>query len=198
MTTIQNLPRTLTKDERKMLYENWNSESWKMLAERNIRFAIKYAKKFKNTGIDEDDLVGISFIGLTIAAKKFDPDLGYEFTTYAEPVIRNHILQEIRRMKYHPYPDISLNDILNNDGDEYERGEIIPDKIFVEDYILFEDSKRIANEIYCRKNMLKKKVILRFYGGKNQQEIGCELGISQSYVSRILKEFKNEIIKKTR
>lgn len=194
MINIQNLPKPLTKDERKMLYENWDSESYLVLAERNMRFAIKCANSFFNTGIEDEDLISLAFVGLLKASKKFKPELGYEFLTYAKLVIKTEILQEVRRRKQHPYPDISLNDVFDNNEGEYERGEKIPDKFCLEDKLFCADLKYEIKKILEEKNELKRNVIQMFLQGKTQSDIGNKMGISQSYASRILREFKNEIM----
>lgn len=52
------------------------------------------AGRFKGRGIEYDDLYQAGCIGLIKAADKFDPQLGYRFSTYAVPVI----IGEIKRM----------------------------------------------------------------------------------------------------
>ena len=99
MIRLENLPDLLSEDEKLDLYRNWNDESYKVLAERNIRLAIKVAKSFRNTGIEEDDLLAIAMEGLVRAAKTFRPDMEFEFSTYAVSVIKNTICLEIRRNK---------------------------------------------------------------------------------------------------
>lgn len=49
------------------------------------------AQRFKDRGIDYDDIFQSGCIGLTKAAKKFDFSKGFKFSTYAIPVILGEI-----------------------------------------------------------------------------------------------------------
>ena len=64
------------------------------LAEENLGLVHLCANRFRNRGIEYDDLYGAGCIGLVKAAKAFDSDRGVKFSTYAVPVI----LGEIKRL----------------------------------------------------------------------------------------------------
>ena len=64
------------------------------LAENNLGLVHLCANRFRNKGIEYDDLYGAGCIGLLKASKAFDPDRGVRFSTYAVPVI----LGEIKRL----------------------------------------------------------------------------------------------------
>ena len=49
----------------------------------NMRLALSVVKKYTNRGIDVDDLVQESIIGLTKAVDQFDYTKGFKFSTYA-------------------------------------------------------------------------------------------------------------------
>jgi RNA polymerase primary sigma factor len=67
------------------------------LVTRNLRFVISVAKKYQNRGIALVDLIGEGNIGLLTAARKFDPDHGVKFISYAVWWIRQAILAAIAR-----------------------------------------------------------------------------------------------------
>jgi RNA polymerase primary sigma factor len=46
--------------------------------------------------VDLDDLIGAGNEGLVLAAKRFDPTLGYRFATYAAWWVQNRMIQRIR------------------------------------------------------------------------------------------------------
>jgi len=49
----------------------------------NLRFVISVAKMYQNQGLDIMDLISEGNIGLIKAAKKFNPDSGLKFISYA-------------------------------------------------------------------------------------------------------------------
>ena len=61
----------------------------------NYRLVISIARKYHRNNINFDDLLQESSIGLIKAVDKFDPDLGYKFSTYASWWIKQAALQYI-------------------------------------------------------------------------------------------------------
>lgn len=75
----------------------------RMLALANLRFVIKIALEYKNWGIPVEDLVSEGIMGLLFAIKKFDPEKGVKFISYAsywiKAFIHNYILSNFSIMK---------------------------------------------------------------------------------------------------
>ena len=61
----------------------------------NLRFVIHVAKNFKNQGLPLADLINEGNMGLMTAARKFKPEKGYKFITYAVWWIRQNILKAL-------------------------------------------------------------------------------------------------------
>src|ERR671912_1013552 len=67
------------------------------LIRANLRFVISVAKKSQNRGMALLDLIGEGNVGLLTAARKFDPDQGVKFISYAVWWIRQAILSSLAR-----------------------------------------------------------------------------------------------------
>ena len=67
----------IVPDGTELPYQQWR------LVVHNLRLVVWIATKVRRIGMDLTDLVQEGCIGLMTAAKRFDPDRGFRFTTYA-------------------------------------------------------------------------------------------------------------------
>src|SRR6478735_3618061 len=74
-----------------------DQDAMQELVKRNLRFVISVAKKYQNRGMPLTDLIGEGNVGLLTAARKFDPDQGVKFISYAVWWIRQAILAALAR-----------------------------------------------------------------------------------------------------
>lgn len=70
-------------------------DSLQALVRGNLRFVISVAKKYQNRGVPLSDLIQEGNVGLLIAARKFDPDQGVKFISYAVWWIRQTIMSAL-------------------------------------------------------------------------------------------------------
>ena len=149
--------------------------------------------------ITKDEVYSLGFYGLYKAISRFDISKGYKFATYASRVIENEIRLFIRNNKKR-MKDISLEVEIH---DDYEGGSILtlsdmlddPDKDIESNYVRKEE----VEMLYRLKDYLPATdceiVRLSFFHGLTQREIGARLGLSQSIVSRKLKQIYKKLKK---
>ena len=204
------LPAPLSTDREgeciKNLIENNDEEAKSMLIEHNLRLVVYIAKKFDNTGVGVEDLISIGTIGLIKGINTFKPDKNIKLATYASRCIENEILMYLRKNNKTKL-EVSIDEPLNVDwdGNELLLSDVLGTEADVVMRPIEEDVERdlLAAAINVLSPREKQIITLRFGlgGGKEQtqKEVADQLGISQSYISRlekrIISRLKKEILR---
>lgn len=106
----------LTADEEKDLSRRalaGDEKSRQRMIESNLRLVVKIARRYINRGLPLLDLIEEGNLGLIHAVKKFDPERGFRFSTYATWWIRQSIERAIMnqsgavRLPIHVIKDIN-------------------------------------------------------------------------------------------
>ncbi|MGF9759137.1 sigma-70 family RNA polymerase sigma factor [Microvirga sp. 0TCS3.31] len=66
------------------------------LIETNVAVARSMAARYRNRGIDVDDLEQVALVGLVKAARRFDATAGHDFMSYAVPTVRGELRRHFR------------------------------------------------------------------------------------------------------
>lgn len=66
------------------------------LIQDHLEVAQSIASRYRNRGIESDDLQQVALLGLTKAAGRFDPDAGHDFMAFAVPTIRGEVRRYFR------------------------------------------------------------------------------------------------------
>jgi RNA polymerase primary sigma factor len=84
-------------EERRLarLAREGSPEAAERLVTANLRFVISYVKRYQGHGLDLAELVAIGNEGLLKAVKKFDPDHGVKFISYAVWWVRQAVLKAL-------------------------------------------------------------------------------------------------------
>lgn len=142
--------------------------------------------------ITYDDLFSIASFGLYKAIKAFNIEKNTNFATFSTRVISNEINMYIRKFK-NSTKDTSIEKSINidSDGNELTFMDITPDENNeydeVEEELDKEFNRRFIDIFKESLSPRDRQVIeLRFYEDKTQKETSEILGISQSYISRLV------------
>ena len=95
---IQKLPLISDPAEEKRLArlaQKGDTAAAERLVTANLRFVISYVKKYQGHGLDLSELVAIGNEGLLKAVRKFDPDQGVKFISYAVWWVRQAVLKAL-------------------------------------------------------------------------------------------------------
>ncbi len=205
------LPLPLSSEEEGRALKALTSEAEKekakaKLIQHNLRLVVYIARKFDNTGVENDDLISIGTIGLIKAINSFKTDKNIKLATYASRCIENEILMYLRRTA-RLKSEVSFDEPLNTDfeGNELLLSDVLgtsADSVYgdLESNAEKEQLKAALKKLSERE---RKIMFLRFGlgGGEEmtQKDVADLLGISQSYISRLEKKIilrlKKEIAK---
>ena len=95
---IQKLPLIKDAAEEKRLArlaQRGDTAAADQLVTCNLRFVISYVKKYQGHGLDLSELVAIGNEGLLKAVRKFDPEQGVKFISYAVWWVRQAVLKAL-------------------------------------------------------------------------------------------------------
>ncbi|MGN0591588.1 RNA polymerase sporulation sigma factor SigE [Ruminococcus sp.] len=193
------LPPPLSKDAEAEAFAQLASEDAEQarqsLIVHNLRLVVYIAKKFESTGIGIEDLISIGTIGLIKAVNTFCPEKNIKLATYASRCIENEILMFLRKSSQYR-SEISIDEPLNIDwdGNELLLSDVLgTDEDIVNRGIEAEAEKSVLRQAIDGLEPREKRIMqMRFglLGGreKTQKEVADEIGISQSYISRLEKK----------
>jgi len=203
------LPPPLKKEEEAVLIARLSAgeeQAKSTLIERNLRLVVYIAKRFENTGINIEDLISIGTIGLIKAINTYKPEKNIKLATYASRCIENEILMHLRKTSKER-GEVSFDEPLNTDwdGNELLLSDILgTDGAEVTEELEHDVDRQLLSHALGQLEERERSIItLRFGldGGaeRTQKEVADQMGISQSYISRlekrIIQRLKKEILK---
>ena len=181
----------------RQMEEEGSEEARQALIEHNLRLVVYIAKKFEGSGVGLEDLISIGTLGLIKAVETFHSDRNIKLATYASRCIENEILMYLRK-KSSRQGDISIDEPLNVDwdGNELLLSDILSDE--GEDGDVGAALRRREERLVIRRAVAalgeRERTLIEMRFGMNgrremtQKEVADEMGISQSYISRLEKK----------
>ena len=201
----ETLPPPLTKEEEARVMDNIRSGApgaREPLITHNLRLVVYIAKKFESPGAGVEDLISIGTIGLIKAVNTFSLERNIKLATYASRCIENEILMYLRKSSQ-LRNEISIDYPLNVDwdGNELLLSELLgSDPDAVNRDIEQEAEKDMLLNAVGKLSPREKKIMKLRFGLEStkehtQKEVADELGISQSYISRLEKRIIHRLKK---
>ena len=196
------LPPPLSRGREAELGRLEDEDARQELIEHNLRLVVYIARRFENTGIGIEDLISIGTIGLIKAVGTYRADKNIKLATYASRCIENEILMYLRK-NANRRGEVSFDEPLNTDwdGNELLLSDVLGTEADTVMRPIEEDVDRslLAAAIALLSPREKQIITLRFgLGGgreRTQKEVADQLGISQSYISRLEKRIINRLKK---
>jgi RNA polymerase sporulation-specific sigma factor len=175
-----------TNEELFAEYKNGDESKLEDLFNQNERYLYHMAHKYKNTGIDTEDLASMAKIGMLKAINKFDLSKNIKLATFMATCMDNEIRMYLRKGRREEETsslqfviaqgengeDRTLEDIIAVDEGEFHK----------DDYIFLGE----VLETFSKTASEQDKLILkyRFIDNLKHREIGEKLGFSTSYATR--------------
>lgn len=203
------LPAPLKREEEAQLIERLeqgDARARNLLIEHNLRLVAYIARRFENTGIHIEDLISIGTIGLIKAVGTYQPAKSIKLATYASRCIENEILMYLRKTA-NQKTEMSFDEPLNTDWDGNEL--LLSDILGTEEDLVVQPleadvDRQLLRQAMDRLEPRERHIITLRFGldGRRectQKEVADQMGISQSYISRlekrIIARLKKEIIR---
>ena len=191
------LPPPLTPEEEKALLARMadgDPAARDELITHNLRLVVYLAKKYEGSGVPSEDMVSIGTIGLIKAVNTFTPERSIKLATYASRCIGNEILMYLRKSS-NRRQEASIDEPLNTDNDGNEL--LLMDVLTSDQPQVGEELERSAEHAALHRAVARltprERRIMELRFGLNcetehtQKEVADQLGISQSYISRLEK-----------
>ena len=151
----------------------------------------------------KDDLVAVGMMALWKATEQYDENREVKFSSFAGRAIRNEMTNELHRTygrngsfknEYlRNQESIDRTFYIGKDDDEASYHEILPDT--VDDYETLDTNTELKLGIRYLPKLYRKTLILYYFYDVTQEQISEHVGISRSYVSRVLLRSVNALKK---
>ena len=168
------------------------------LAKRYVKLVRICARQFFLVGGDGEDLIQEGMLGLLNAIRRYDPQGGASFKTYAERCVRNRLLSAVEmdnRLKNDPLNrGISL-EVLESDSENRSVGDVAFTR-WPEDVILERERQHEMQKEYVKLLSKYEMDVLKLYlRGLSYVEIASELGKTEKSIDNAVQRIRKKFAK---
>jgi RNA polymerase sigma factor (sigma-70 family) len=154
---------------------------WELLKPHVRILAQQFRDRAERVGLTVEDLVGEAGFKFAVVIEKFDVGRGVELWTWLEPVLRNHIIDVIRRQKELLQPP---------DEEETVIERLLPTAASAEEE--FEKRQLSQDILDCLQELdeQERTFVLEWedgLGDRSQRDVGKDLGLDDVQVHRLKK-----------
>ena len=141
--------------------------------ERLVRIQVR---RFDSASIAEDDLYQEGWLGLLKAKQTFNDQLGVKFETYASHVIRNRLIDLLRK---HHEEEPLLPDVIDD--------ETLADKIERE------RKRRLLRKVLMECSDIERAIFKAYWHGHSYKEIGDIFDVTPKKIDNTIQKIKKRV-----
>ncbi len=191
---IQKLPLISDAEEERRLARRaqaGDEKAAERLVTANLRFVISYVKKYQGHGLDLSELVAIGNEGLLKAVRKFDPEQGVKFISYAVWWVRQAVLKALAEQTRSVRIPLNQNSQLIKLARLGERFAGV-DGAEIEEVTDFHLMREFIDRVFRKYLTPRERKILHLYYGLEQgsdamtlEKIGALMGVTRERIRQI-------------
>lgn len=153
----------------------------------NVKLVHSVINKLFPAHRGNEDVVAEGLLGLVKAANAFDRDASVAFSTFAFCMIRNEIVDYLRRERRHD-DVISLDEPLGDDGEGNE--VTLADTIASEDSVVGVETTSDLDNVFADLNERDKVIVVLTLKGYSPTEIAEKVNTGAPNVRRVLRRVR--------
>jgi len=175
----------LTNEQLVEQFQSGEESAFSLIVERFLPMLRHEVSSILCNHADHDDLAQEALLGLLSAVKRFSPDRGAQFATYARVCIRNRLLNAGKSFSSPelPHEDDWLFERLDGDG-ALDPNDWLQNK---------EESVALFKRLKERLSELEYRVLMYHLAAYSYEEIGTELDISAKSVDNALQRVRRKL-----
>ena len=161
-----------------------DEEAFSCIMRRMMPLIHMLVRRFRDAGVEDEDLAQEALWGLLVAVRSFRPDAGAQFTTYATACIRHRLTSVVRKSGSRMLLEQSLED-------EPELADTAGDPaIRVQDQ---EDATALLQRLRLRLTPMEYKVLLLRLSDLSYEAIAARLQISKKAVDNAVQRLRRKL-----